>query len=842
MKTKLIFIIAIMVMFTACQRSLPVIVCSDQASATERLAVKELRRYLYLRTGELAEIRESSEAATRPSYAIELHKDDALGEECYQLKTSGRQLRIVGGSDKALLYGVYKFAEHLGIRFYLHGDVVPDEQLTAFVMPKLDETHAPLFATRGIQPFHDFPEGPDWWTSNAYKAVLAQLPKMGMNFIGFHNYPHPEPMIWMGMQDDMDDAGLVKTAYPARHFYTMEYKDWNWGWSYHTNCRTSDYSFGASQWYPKDVYGPVYMDGKGCDTINEAQNIDLYNTSAAFFGDVFAYARQMGVKVCIGTETPMGLSEPSLGILKKRGLNLNDTATVRRLYEGTFAWVKKHYAVDYYWLWTHEGWTWGGNTQKDIDAVVADMQAALGALKNVNAGFGLATCGWVLGPQQDRALFDNYLPKTIPFSCINREVGYAPLDPGFTSIAGRPKWAIPWLEDDPSMIVPQLWAGRMRRDAADALAYGCDGLIGIHWRTQTIAPNIAALAKAGWEQQPWNTTQGQAMTRAQADANALTPERDLDARDFYTDWALSEFGAEVGAQMAEIFLRLDGTTPEDGKTSRKVNLPTPATWVDGPGSVRADELSWSERKADYAFVDEIEALRPLVKGAGNMARFDYWLNQFRYLRATGELSCTWGVYYYKQIKAVREAKQEEKQALAKSLLLPLRIQMVNQMREVHRHLFAAINTYGELGNLTNWQQHNINLLLVSPEAELKELLGEELPPEAYPDATPVYTARIIAPEVRSVIDRGETLDMTVIITDDAPVSAVLKYRPLGRGGFLTADLQHIDRRVYQATLPSVVTDDFEYYIEVQQASGATLRYPATAPDLNQTVVVVDNGK
>jgi hypothetical protein len=261
--------------------------------------------------------------------------------------------------------------------------------------------------------------------------------------------------------------------------------------------------------------------------------------------------------------------------------------------------------------------------------------------------------------------------------------------------------------------------------------------------------------------------------------------------------------------------------------------------------VRADEKSWSERKTDYAFVDEMEALRPLIKGAGNTARFDYWLNQFRYLRATGELSCTWGEYYRHQ-KAVREAKKEatkeQKQALAKNVLLPLRIQMVNQMREVHRHLFAAINTYGELGNLTNWQQHNMNLLLAVPETELKELLGEALPAEAYPDATPVYTARIIAPEVRTAIDRGETLNMRVIITDDALVSAVLKYRPLGSGGFLTADLQHIDRRVYQASLPTAATADFEYYIEVQQASGATLRYPATAPDLNQTVVVVDNGK
>jgi hypothetical protein len=96
---------------------------------------------------------------------------------------------------------------------------------------------------------------------------------------------------------------------------------------------------------------------------------------------------------------------------------------------------------------------------------------------------------------------------------------------------------------------------------------------------------------------------------------------------------------------------------------------------------------------------------------------------------------------------------------------------------VHRHLFAAINTYGESGNLTNWQQHVMNQLLVSPEKELKELLGEALPAEAYPDATSVYTTRIIAPEVRSVIDRGETLNMTTFARADLRTEFTMSTMP-----------------------------------------------------------------
>ena len=42
----------------------------------------------------------------------------------------------------------------------------------------------------------------------------------------------------------------------------------------------------------------------------------------------------------------------------------------------------------------------------------------------------------------------------------------------------------------------------MRRDAADALRYGCDGLMGIHWRTRALGPNVSALAQAAWDQAP----------------------------------------------------------------------------------------------------------------------------------------------------------------------------------------------------------------------------------------------------------------------------------------------------------------------------------------------------
>ena len=79
---------------------------------------------------------------------------------------------------------------------------------------------------------------------------------------------------------------------------------------------------------------------------------------------------------------------------------------------------------------------------------------ALGALNEAGDPFGFATCGLVLGPPADRTLFDKLLPKSAAIGCINRQVGFEPVEPGFLQVQDRPQWAIPWVEDDPAMITP----------------------------------------------------------------------------------------------------------------------------------------------------------------------------------------------------------------------------------------------------------------------------------------------------------------------------------------------------------------------------------------------------
>ena len=241
---------------------------------------------------------------------------------------------------------------------------------------------------------------------------------------------------------------------------------------------------------------------------NEAEYNDVFNRMGRILRESFTFAKRLNVKTCIGTEAPLTIPARLAERLKSKGKDPKAPSTIREVYDGMFQRIIRTHRLDYYWIWTNENWTWGGNTSDESNTVTSDITTALAALKGLQAPFRLATAGWVLGPKDDRAAFDRLLPKEIALSAISRTVGHEPVDPAFGDIRNREKWAIPWLEDDPALTSPQLWVGRTRKDAADALAYRCTGLMGLHWRTRILGPNASALAQACWDQTAWNPSPG----------------------------------------------------------------------------------------------------------------------------------------------------------------------------------------------------------------------------------------------------------------------------------------------------------------------------------------------
>ena len=183
--------------------------------------------------------------------------DPALEAQHYRLRTAGDTTTIAGGSELGVLYGAYRYAELLGVRFYLHEDVLPDEPLKE--LPAVDETGKPVFGVRGILPFHDFAQGPDLWEADDYKAVLSQMVKLRMNFIGLHTYSEcgwgSEPTVWIGMPEDVGPEGRPKFSYASYYVNTERTTGGQ------KAGRTDKFGYGASELFESDVWGPSVMRG-----------------------------------------------------------------------------------------------------------------------------------------------------------------------------------------------------------------------------------------------------------------------------------------------------------------------------------------------------------------------------------------------------------------------------------------------------------------------------------------------------------------------------------------------------------------------------------------------------
>ncbi|UCD28022.1 MAG: hypothetical protein JSV03_13120, partial [Planctomycetota bacterium] len=638
---------------------------------------------------------------------------------------------------------------------------------------------------------------------------------------------------------------------------------------------------------------------------------------------------------------------------------------VQQLYKGIFQRIIKTYPLDYYWFWTPEGWTWGNIPKPKVQHSINDMLTAVKTAKQMKTPFRLATCGWVLGPQYDRSLFDTILPKDMAVSCINRQVGRTPVDPGFADVAGRDKWAIPWLEDDPALTAAQLWVGRMRRDASDALQYGCSGLMGIHWRTRILGPNVAALAHAAWDQTGWsdgraefsgpiggrainydiNAIEGTqddplyqtiregmsayrlsvpngtyVVTMKLCEHNYNKPKKrvfdiqieggivaggvdifakfgqskafnltfkeikvrdkyldihfiynpdgkslpcisaieiqgpdysrkincggpaykdyEADVRgianypstyDFYYDWSLHQFGPEAAEEIAQLFDKIDG------------QLPRPAQWDKGPGGLKPHFMTGKEIAERYSFFSRFARLRPRIEGAGNLERFDYWLSQFRLLQTMEILRVNWHNYNSFVTEAKKEQDPKQKMQLIKDSVIPVRIDLVQGIEKAYQDLLATVKTAGGMGNVANWEQHIIPKMLTGPGQELAEMMGKDLSAKAMPSQKYTGPARLIVPTVRTSIAVGEELKLKLIILAEKPPHDVsLYWRIMGQDEFNKVSATHVKRGVYSATIPKeAATDaDFEYHVKVATDKGNDLYFPPTAPDINQTVLVM----
>ena len=828
------------------------IVYPVNGTLNELLAAKEVRRYVYLRSGQLLDVKPVASlpasgdlivVAANGSTLLESLRDP-IGYEPTEGQTllksvaaDGRNILVVSGADAdATLMAAYRYAEKIGVGFDLAGDAIPDA-ITDLSLSGFDEVGRPLFETRGILPFHDFFQGPDLWNTRDYKSVISQLPKLGMNFIGLKTYPHysayeervkefgptgPELTVWIGLPEDVNPDGTVKWSYPAYFAHTKR-PNRIWG---SATLDTDRFSSPARHIFDRNDYGPdvmgtqIYTDLAGW---NEA-----FNKTGAMFKNAFAHAKRLGVKTAVGTELPMGVEKkgaeaeadwvrgipPALqGHLKEKGLDPKDPKVVKEIYKGIFTRIMQTHDLDYYWLWTWEVWQAYDMTRAQINAVKQDIALAREALDELGNPFQIAMAGWKIGTGDNPAEFDD--PKLLPYEAPI--MGLWDEAESFEDLSRpRKKWPCTWFEEDWGLGQPQLDIGRIWSDTHAALKKGGHGLIAKHWRTRILSPNAGAMRDLTWA---YGTT-------------SAPPKRTFPGRknswwgDYYKRWAITQFGPEVGAEAGAIFASLDKCG-----INKRGGLPNINGWETesetagaSPAAIRPnEEESWASAKKKYAFVEKLEALRPKVVGRGNRERFDYFLKTFQVMRLMGEF----GVARNRFELSMHEDRYTQALAVRTKMA-----RLWEKMMRLHLEKVTNASDLGEIVSLEilNWHQ----LVVLKWDKLLERGLRKPIPDSANPstvyDGAPLI--RVLGTETQ--INKGQPLELSVIALGTGDTPPVLKVRPLGRGAWQDVPVAHKARRVYSAAIPPQA-DDFEYYLE----SGDT-KFPVTAGSASpiyQTVVV-----
>ncbi len=849
------------------------VIYSDKGSAQELLAAKEVRRYLYLRTGELLNIQEVSALPENGDLIFLARDSDHLikkvtglsapegGFFIKSVSNSGRTVLVIAGDDEiSTLYGAYRFAEKLGCRFYFHGDVIPDKKIRLDITG-FDEKGQPVtkngrqWTIRGVQPFQNFPAGAVMWGKDDWKMYVTQLPKMGMNFIGLHTYmldsedDHvgdygPNLNIWLGHENDLNPDGTVNFAFDATFFHTHQ-KIIGWG-----GTNTSDLVGGADQLFPTDGY-PSEIIGETYHH-NQEGYTRSFNRAADLFSEVFKLANELGAETATGIEIPIGKDgetggEPLVNgipeVLQERlkdkyGIDPLSQKAAEELFKGMYKWlIFNDIPVNYFWMWTTEIWMpWGGAS---LDSVrIATAKASIKTAVDVynmmsRKPFGqFALGGWITGAQGDPDVFGDVLPDL--------NAAYASMNPPYNKEgkrmkteewidkipSERVKWAFTWLEYDYALEQPSFHMNRVFEDARNAYEQNADGFLGEFWRTKMIAPMFAAMKDVTWDYAPTGEIIRQDIPSDRAG-------RDTKIDSVHLDWAAHEFGAGPAADfIASYFAAFE---KRDDKRFRNVmNFIEGADDIYSQGYIKGDDWGsdhiwgkWEDEKDWFNWIDEWVKMRDQINGAGNLARFDYWCNVLKAHKLMAHFAC--------------ELNQYEAETNAGNLTLAAahRSNLARLWEKLMSTEVQRVYDEVDLGVILNLDWRTWKNWVVGKYDKNFMEAGGALPADKDPGQSYTDGKFISCMPLLTLAKMDEPVSIKALIMGEVK-NPTLHYRILESPTFTEIQMTHVARGVYRAVIPGQA-DDFEWYVTANTSLGEVI-FPAAAgaepaQRMYQTVVV-----
>ncbi len=430
-------------------------------------------------------------------FSLSVKRQEFKHGEAYQISQvsgAGKASRIglSGATPQAVLYAVFDFLERQGAFFGLDGEVYPLEPLSTLNLPASGNAWAahPRFGTRGLVPWPDFLNCVTVYNREDWRAYLEAMVRMRFNTLGVHVYTAANQ--WAESFLSFEYAGAGHLA------YTDTTATNRWG------CvpqRTSTYGMGGADFFAGEVFGSeATTQARDCwEDAEFAQRL---------WGEAYQYAKQLGIRTGVGFEpyqipdeiyraTPPEARTATDS--KTPGLRLDpESIAAKDILEARLAKLLEAYPmVDYVWLWEDEGSSWASQNA-NVPLSVTPFKQAYDFLNRHAPGKRLVISGWG-GVVRHFQYFHKALPEDVVFSSLNDNLGWDPVSEEYGKLESRERWPIPWLEDDPAMWLPQFHVARFVRDMDLAEQYGCQGLMGIHWRHRIMDIDAGFQSTNSWD-------------------------------------------------------------------------------------------------------------------------------------------------------------------------------------------------------------------------------------------------------------------------------------------------------------------------------------------------------
>ena len=806
------------------------------AGFQERLASKELARGLRnlgLGRPPIQAAASGAEPGTEDVvFTLRVNKEAFKDPEAYEIaqeasKGKGTRVRLTGATPQAALYAVFDFLERQGAFFGLDGDIYPLQPARHLNLPPVNAPWRaqPRFKTRGLLPWPDFLNCITVYNREEHRAYLEAMLRMRFNTLGIHVYSGANQ--WTESFLSFEYAGVGHLA------YTDTTATNRWGY---IPEKTSGYGMGAADFFAHEVFGSEA-------TTRATSCWEDEKFAQQLWGEAFRYAKELGIRTGVGFEPYQipdeiyNATPPEAHYVSKNpkipGPRLDpESVAARDILEIRLGRLLETYpTVDYVWLWEDESMSWASQ-KEHVPLSVAPFQQAYDFLKRHAPEKRLVVSGWG-GVVRHFAHFNQELPKDVIFASLNDNLGWDPVSEEYGKLGDRERWPIPWLEDDPAMWLPQYHVHRGVRDIDLAEKYGCQGVLGIHWRNRMMNADAGFQAKYSWDPSLKPAEYFQAFAAVQAEGSRAQELGEILNKTDRDRLILNTFTGKIvnGHHQTHEYAGDYG----EGFVY----------WADydPPEEVRVSQAQVAKQ------------LRTLTDQAASPAereRLDYITRYIEFLVPYSESWVT-ASDLHQVLKAAQSLKQEGKAAEAKQKVLeqgvPLWLKLAPQVREAlltYQHIVTERNEQGALASIHNKYER---LALIRLRHSMKEYL-DELPEDVEalfqkvrsrdPNAQP----HVFIPTRPSALGPGEKVRIFAVATGGEQTPRLKLYvRRVGSEEWRSFPMELIGRRTFMKEIEGNRADMplLEYYVGAEFPSprgSRSLTAPVGAPHRSYMVTLL----